>query len=129
MIACDPAVVRQMLNHVEVTSEQHWASAIGKQVHFSEWTLYGVFLDEVTGLPANAFVSDQPLCLGDWSTKFTKDEADEFLNNLGPDDVAAMISSKSGTPISVRRAAFADWRARWANQLMVFATFAMYLPV
>lgn len=119
MICCDPEVVRRMLAHVETTTGLPWPTAIGRQLHFSEWTLYGVFVDELAGPPANAFISDEPLCPGDWSTRFNEDAAEEFLNRLGPADVAAMMSSKAGTPVAVRRAAFATRRARWYNHLSI----------
>src|SRR5262249_40395810 len=79
MIACDPAIVRRMLARVETITGLPWATAIGRQLHFSEWTLYGVFVDEVAGAPANAFASNQALCPGHWTTPLGKDQADEFL--------------------------------------------------
>src|SRR5262249_16939021 len=123
MVCCDPKVVRCMLDRVETTTQRPWMRAITRQVHFSEWTLYGVFVDELMGSAANAFVSEEPLCQGDWSTAFDKDEADQFLDRLGPQDIAAMMSSKTGTPVAVRRAAFADWRGRWESRLTLAAAF------
>jgi len=122
MVSCDPAVVRQMLAHVETTTGLPWSTAISKQLHFSEWTLYGVFVDELADASASAFASDQPLCLGDWSTTFSQEKAEEFLSNVGAADVAAMISSKSGTALSTRRAAFATWRDRWKHRATLAAT-------
>ena len=117
MIACDPNVVRQMLTRVESTTGVAWTTAIGRQLHFSEWTLYGVFVDEVAGAPTNTFASDEPLCRGHWADPLDKDSAEEFLRRIGPDDVAAMISSKAGTSLDVRRTAFAN--CRW-GQLDLF---------
>jgi hypothetical protein len=36
MAACDPVVVRRMLARVEATTRLPWATAIGRQLHFSE---------------------------------------------------------------------------------------------
>ena len=127
MVACDPTVVRQMLTRVESSTGLPWATALSRQVHFSEWTLYGVFMEELAGSEASSFVSDEPLCRGDWSTSFSKDEADEFLAQLGPCDVAAMMSSKTGTSIAVRRSAFADWLARCKRALTIAATFTTHI--
>jgi hypothetical protein len=129
MIACDPAVVRRMLAQVETTTGLAWTTAISRQLHFSEWTLYGVFVDEVAGVPTNAFASDQPLCSGHWSTPLNKDEADEFLQSLGTADMAAMISSKTGTALADRRAAFAKRRVTRTGALNRLLNVPLYLAV
>ena len=117
MLACDPANVRRMLARVTAVSGRPWTTAITRQLHFSEWTLYGVFVDEVIGAPANSFASDDPLCLAYWEEiPLNRDGAVDFLRGIRPADVAAMISAKSRTPLTVRRAAFAAHRAtRTAN--------------
>ena len=108
MVAFDPAIVRRMLARVTATTGRPWTTAIARQLHFSEWTLYGVFVDEVIGAPANSFASDDPLCLTYWDeTPLDCDGAADFLGGIRPTDVAAMISAKSRTPLAVRRAAFA----------------------
>ena len=115
MLACDPRIVRQMLARVAATTGRPWTTAITGQLHFSEWTLYGVFVDEGIGAPANSFVSDDPLCLAYWDeSPLSREGAIDFLRGVRPTDVAAMISAKSRTPLAVRRAAFADHRA-WQN--------------
>jgi Family of unknown function (DUF6492) len=112
MLACDPAIVRRMLARVTTASGRPWTAAITRQLHFSEWTLYGVFVDEVIGAAANSFASDDPLCLAYWDeTPLNRDGAVDFLRGVRPTDVAAMISAKSRTPLAVRRAAFAGHRA------------------
>jgi hypothetical protein len=112
MVACDPAIVRQMLARVTATTGLPWATAIARQIHFSEWTLYGVFVDHFMGAQASAFASEEPLCLSYYETvPMDRGDAMRFLRQLQPADVAAMISSKSGTPLDVRRAAFVDHRA------------------
>jgi Family of unknown function (DUF6492) len=114
LLAWDPVIVRQMLARVTATTGRAWTSAIAGQLHFSEWTLYGVFVDNVIGAPANSFSSDDPLCLPYWDvTPLNRHTAVEFLRRAKPTDVAAMISAKSRTPLAVRRAAFAAHRATW----------------
>jgi hypothetical protein len=119
MLACDPRIVRQMLARVAATTGQSWTAAIAGQLHFSEWTLYGVFVDHVIGASATSFASDDPLCLAYWDeTPLNRDGAVDFLRGIRPTDVAAMISAKSRTPLAVRRAAFAGHRtARTAGRL------------
>ena len=121
LLAWDPAIVRRMLARVTATTGRPWTTAIAGQLHFSEWTLYGVFVDHVIGAPATSFASDDPLCLAYWDeTPLNRDGAVEFLRGVRPTDVAAMISAKSRTPLAVRRAAFACHRAartagRWSQ--------------
>jgi hypothetical protein len=108
MLACDPALVRRMLARVTATSGRPWTTAIAEQLYFSEWTLYGVFVDNVIGAPANSFAWDDALCLAYWdNTPLNRSGAADFLRGLRSTDVAVMISAKSHTPQPVRRAAFA----------------------
>jgi hypothetical protein len=110
LLPWNPVIVRQMLARVAAITGRPWTSAIGAQLHFSEFMLYGVFVDEVVGSPANSFSSDDPLCLAHWDTNpLDRASAAEFLARIRPSDVAAMISAKSGTPLAVKRAAFAEY--------------------
>jgi hypothetical protein len=114
LLAWDTAIVRRMLARVSATTGCPWTTAITGQLHFSEWTLYGTFVDHVVGAPANSFASDDPLCLAYWDvTPLNRQGAVDFLRGIRPTDVAAMISAKSCTPLAVRRAAFAGYRAAW----------------
>jgi Family of unknown function (DUF6492) len=105
LLAWDPLVLRRLLARVETVTGRPWQTAIGAQLHFSEWTLYGVFMDEVLGAPANSFASGDTRCHSYW------DEAPldagglaEFLAGVGPADIAVMVSAKSRTPLGIRRA-------------------------
>ncbi|MDW6021571.1 DUF6492 family protein [Mesorhizobium sp. BAC0120] len=112
LLAWDPAIVRQMLARVETATGRPWATAVAGQLHFSEWTLYGVFVDNVLSAAANSSASDDPLCLADWSTSpLTRETADKLLCRLKRTDIAVMISAKSRTPLEVRRTALAARRA------------------
>jgi hypothetical protein len=117
MLAVDPAVARAMMARVSEVTGRPWAYAIGGQLRFSEWTLYGVFVDEVLGAPANSFASDDPLCHTYWPEE-PLDAAglDAFLAGIAPDDVAVMISAKSRTPVDLQRAAMAK-RPQFVAQL------------
>jgi Family of unknown function (DUF6492) len=111
LLAWDPMLVRRMLERVSATTGRPWTTAIARQLHFSEWTLYGVFVNEVVGASATSFASDNPLCHTYWDeTPLNREGAIGFLAGAQTSDVAAMISAKSRTPLAVRRAAFADYR-------------------
>ena len=107
LLAWDPKIVRQMLDHVVAVTGRPWPTAIAGQLHFSESTLYGVFVDNVLGAPANSFVSDDPLCHPHYTTPLTGETAGKFLCDLKHSDIAFMISAKSRTPLDVRRQALA----------------------
>jgi hypothetical protein len=116
LVAWDPIIVRRMLARVTASTGRPWPTAIGGELHFSEWTLYGVFVDDVSGAPANSFASDESLCLCYWEhSPLNLDRATDFIRGVRPTDVAAMISGKSRTPLAVREAAFAAFRGRTLN--------------
>jgi hypothetical protein len=108
----DRSVVLALLERIERITRQHWIDALGGQRTFSEHILYGVFVDEVLGPSANTFVTTSSLCHSYWDTS-PLDEASAamFLRSLSADDVAILIQSKSGTPLEIRRSAFARFMA------------------
>jgi hypothetical protein len=104
----DRDVARSALRRVEETTGKRWLDVIGRQLHFSEWTLYGVFADDVQGA-RNVTLSDRSLCHSYWDpVPLTTEAAVTELASIDPDDVAYMFSAKSRTPPSVRRAAHAS---------------------
>jgi hypothetical protein len=105
LIAWDPAIVRDMLDRVETVTRRRWADAVAAQLHFSEWTLYGVYVDALGSQKARSFSSDTPLCHAWWGTEpLDTHNLDAFVDNFGEQDVACMISAKSHTPPHIRRA-------------------------
>ena len=106
--------MRRLLQRVESVTGERWTDAIGRQVHFSEWTLYGVFVDEVLGGSARSFSSENALCHTYWDeVPLSEGTLQEFLAATEPDDIAVMISAKSRTPVAVRRAGFSKFASRW----------------
>ena len=104
----DSDVVRHMLRQVELATERRWLDAVGKELHFSEWTLYGVFADGFEDAEHVSLTSES-LCHSYWDTvPLTPAGATAFLSSVGDHDVAYMIGAKSNTPLSARRAAHAD---------------------
>jgi hypothetical protein len=111
-LAWDPVLVRRMLARVEATTGLPWLTAIAGQLDFSECVLYGVFVDGVMGAPTNSFVSEDSLCLVYWEhTPLNLDSAANFIGSIRPTDIAAVIQSKSRTPVAIRNAIFNGLRA------------------
>jgi hypothetical protein len=114
LMAWDPVIVRKLLQRVESVTGRRWTDAIGRQLHFSEWTLYGVFVDEVLGGPWRALSTEHSRCHAYWDeVPLSERSLREFLAATGPDDIAVMISAKSRTPMAVRRDGFSRFAPRW----------------
>jgi hypothetical protein len=104
----DRDVVARALRRVEQVTHRRWPEAVGGELHFSEWTLYGLYADEVERGNAVTATADS-LCRSYWDTApLTAGDATAFLSSLAPDDIAYMIGAKSHTPLPVRRAAHAE---------------------
>lgn len=105
----DHDVLSRMLRRIEeVTGRHRWLEAVGRELHFSEWTLYGVYADQHEH-SAHVTLSDESLCHSYWDTvPLTEERAVTWLSEAGSNDVAYMISAKSHTPLAVRRCAHAS---------------------
>jgi hypothetical protein len=106
----EPGVIRAMIARIEQVTGRSWMDAITGQRTFSEWTLYGVFAEEVMKYEKEA-LSESSLCHSYWGTvPLTIESAAEFLSGINPDDVAILIQSKTQTPRIVRRAVMGAFR-------------------
>jgi hypothetical protein len=104
----DREVVRRTLRRIEDVTGRRWLAAVGKELHFSEWTLYGLFADEFEQAK-DVTISGDSLCHSYWDTvPLTAEGAAALLSSVGSHDVAYMIGAKSNTPLSVRRTAHAQ---------------------
>lgn len=113
LIPWDRDVVNRMLRRVEQVTGRRWLEAVGKELHFSECILYGVYIDQFERAE-NVTVTAESLCHSYWDpvigehAPLTEEQAAAWLSSVGPHDVAYMISAKSHTPLDVRRAAHAS---------------------
>jgi Family of unknown function (DUF6492) len=102
--AWDRRVVLALRDRVEEVTGRPWLDAIASQLHFSECILHGVFVDEVLGESANVFAAASMLCHNYYDeTPLAAPAAASFVRALPPEDVAVMISAKSGTSLKARR--------------------------
>jgi methylphosphotriester-DNA--protein-cysteine methyltransferase len=67
LIFWDREVVRRTLRRIEDVTGRRWLDAIGNELHFSEWTLYGVFCRRARACNDVAITSDS-LCHSYWDT-------------------------------------------------------------
>jgi hypothetical protein len=102
----DPAVVRGIQQRIVETTGGNWLDTFTSQLHISEFTLYGVFVDEVLSASGPRPPADTTICHNTWQrTPLDRDSAIAFADRLGPQAVAMMISAKSRTPEDLRRVA------------------------
>lgn len=100
----DRDVVNRMFQRIEQVTGKRWLEAVGKELHFSEWTLYGVYADQFEQAEY-VTPTEESLCYSYWETvPLTAERAAAWLSSVGTRDVAYMISAKSHTPLPVRRA-------------------------
>jgi hypothetical protein len=104
-----PAIVRSLLAHVERVGGRAWQSVVGRELHFSEMVLYGRFVDDVVGGDRGVAHVTSMHCVN-YSNEETLDDTElrALLDGVGRNDLAVMISAKSGTSIGARRAALRD---------------------
>ncbi|MEJ1114931.1 DUF6492 family protein [Paenarthrobacter sp. CCNWLY172] len=105
----EPAVVRNLLQHIQNVTGRDWHTAVGAELHFSEMMLYGLYVDEVTGGPA-ASISE--MCGIVHSDEVPLDQADieRLLHGAAPGKHVVMLSAKAGIPLDVRRRALRSFR-------------------
>jgi hypothetical protein len=117
MSAWDRRVVLALRDRIERVTGRPWLDAIGSQVHFSEFILYGVFMDEVLATSAAPWTTSSTLCHTYWGPgPLVPETIPGFVESLSPEDVAVMISAKTHTPPSVRREALSRVRATVASE-------------
>lgn len=104
----DRDIVTRMHHQIERTTGRRWIEAVGRELHFSEWTFYGVYADQYERAE-HVTLTGASLCHSYWDpVPLTAEQAVGWISTAQPHDVAYMISAKSRTPMPVRRAAHAS---------------------
>ena len=106
----DRQAVSGLQERIEKVAGRHWLDAVAAQLHFSEFILYGVFVDYLLGAGSQAGASESMLCHSYWGhNPLSVAEAEKFVGGMPAEDVAIMISAKSYTSIDVRREALSGY--------------------
>ncbi|PQZ91088.1 hypothetical protein CQ018_14070 [Arthrobacter sp. MYb227] len=99
IVSWDPALVRDCLHRVETVSGIPWASALSKQLHFSEFILYGTYVRNFGTLEQQSYVKPNTLCHSYWSPiPLDRSGASRFIEAYDKNDIAVHIQSNSETP-------------------------------
>lgn len=104
----EPVMVRALQRRITECAGRDWLDAITRELHVSEFVLYGVYIDEIASAHGTRPPADSTLCHDYWDdVPLDLPAALQFVDALPAEALGMMISSKSRTPTSVRRAALA----------------------
>ena len=94
--------------HIEKSTGLPWQIAIARQRTFSEYILYGVFLRQLTGYANSHHApSTRSLVKQPWDHDLSTQAGLEiYFDEIEPDNIAVMIHSKGGLPVSAARPYF-----------------------
>lgn len=97
-----------LLAHIEALSGRDWVSAIAARRSFSEYIIYGYFVERVLGLGAARHVADsRELCKTYWGGETTGlADLDSFEKVLDENHVAVGVQSFIGEPVARLKALF-----------------------
>jgi Family of unknown function (DUF6492) len=95
-------------NHIERATGLPWQIAIARKRTFSEYILYGCYLRDVVGYGASYHASStRALVKQPWDHDLsTQAGLKTYFDAIEPDNIAVMIHSKDGLPVSAARPYF-----------------------
>ena len=104
----EPRTMRAIQRRISEVTGRPWLDAVTRELHVSEFMLYGIYVDEIASAGRARPPADSTLCHDYWEQEpLDLEEALAFADRLPPDAIGMMISSKSRTPAPVRRAVLA----------------------
>ncbi len=91
-------VLRLLHRRIEQVSGRPWIETLSRELHLSEYILYGAFVERVLGAShAGHDPQDSSLCHNSWDFSLETDhDLKDFFAKLDPQSVAVMVSSKLG---------------------------------
>jgi hypothetical protein len=107
-ITWDRRLVLATRQRIEEATGRDWATELGRRLQVSECLLYGMFVNDITQGQHPAETSDMHSQMYWDEVPLDEDGIRQLLGRIGDSDIAVMLSSKSGTPPSLRRAALRE---------------------
>jgi len=106
-------IARDMVQRMETGRSGRWTTRVALTPRFSEYTCYGVYCTEIVGLHTAGHATwADPLLNDIWEPDLTVDRLRETIASTRPEQIAAMVHSKS----SFDRDALSDAvREFWAS--------------
>jgi hypothetical protein len=109
IIFWDQQTTRALTERIEAVTGLGWIEALCKTREFSEYLLYGFFVQNDAACSAVHDVVPSTPCVSYWEQPtLSKDELNALLRSADRHDVAFSIASFSGTPVNTIRAAIAE---------------------
>ncbi len=106
IILWDQQTVRAMVSRIEAVTGIDWVEALCRTHGFSEYMLYGYFVQNEARLSAQHTLTSRTPCLSYWDApELSPSELNELLRRADQGDVAFSVASFSGTPVATIRAA------------------------
>jgi hypothetical protein len=125
IIFWDKQTTKALTERIEKVTGLEWVEALCKTREFSEYMLYGYFVENDAASSLRHDVVPKTPCLSYWDDpKLSKGELKDLLRRANKDDVAFSIASFSGTPVDTIRAAIAESDAILAPSERPAAEFA-----
>jgi hypothetical protein len=110
IIFWDRRTTAAMVSQIEAVTNLHWIEALCRTREFSEYMLYGYFVQNSARFSAAHRPTSTTQCVSYWEQpKLSKNELNELLGSADQDDVAFSIASFSGTPVQTIRTAVKEY--------------------
>jgi hypothetical protein len=108
IILWDQQTTRALVSKIEAVTNLHWVEALSQTRDFSEYMLYGFFVQNDAASAIHTAVPTTP-CVSYWEQPtLSKAELKQLLQGADKYDVAFSVASFSGTPVETIRAAIAE---------------------
>jgi hypothetical protein len=113
IIFWDQQATRAMVSKIEAVTGVDWVEALCGIRDFSEYMLYGYFVQSDARFSAGHTLSARTPCVSYWELpKLGRNELNRLLGGAGEHDVAFSVASFSGTPVQSIRSAIDEVRTR-----------------
>lgn len=111
IIFWDQETVRAMTSRIEATTGLGWVEALCATREFSEYMLYGYFVQGDPSFCDRHKLSLSTQCVSYWDDpELSKAELNQLLRGADKEDVALSVASFSGTPVQTIRAVIEENR-------------------
>src|ERR1700744_1176049 len=113
IIFWDQQTTRAMVDKIEQVTGREWVAALARHHGFSEYMLYGYFVQNDAQYSGSHTPSSRTPCLSYWDPpRLDNDELNQLLGGADDQDFAFSVASFTGTPVQSIRMAIEDVRAR-----------------
>ncbi|MGF1542282.1 MAG: DUF6492 family protein [Pleurocapsa sp.] len=93
--------ILKLHQHLEQIHHKGWIEVLCNQWNFSEYILYGVFVEKILQETSKHYFDSQDLCLNYWEENSMSEQGlKQFFTNIVPEHIAVMISAKADIPLN-----------------------------